>query len=167
MKEIRVGVGNFDLDTFIHETLNFVRTVLSDEFDPSYAVAWVEDHEPDYGPETEARDLSAELLEDRKVLFFPFSGSNVGDPIPCANGEEYVLDDWGDLELYGDEEENFDLSDTECAGYLIKVENREFVINSAVHGGSNGVLGAYVNPVPDCGTLDGPMTEFVSHFIVG
>ncbi len=166
MRELRVPVNRFDLESFIDEIFNFLKTVLDEDTDPSYAVAWLrEDNgEPDYGPENESRDHREELLEDRKILFFPFSTSNVDQLITCADGEEYEL--VGLYEADPDEEyEEFQLGDTDVLGYLIKVENREFVINSAVHGGGDSRRGPYIRIVQDCDHLDEPLHDFVIHYI--
>jgi hypothetical protein len=166
MQEIRVKVKDFDLESFIHETFNFLKTVVDGDTDPSYAVAWLreDDGKPDYGLEDQSRDHQEELLEERKILFFPFSTCNTGVPIICADGEEYEL-----VELFeqdpDEDYEEFRLSDQEVLGYLIKVEAGEIVINSAIHGGGDLMLGSYIRIVYDCDILEEPLREFITHYI--
>ncbi len=171
MREIRVAIDAYNLDAFIRETLNFLELIFQHEVDPSFAVAWVDEHEPEYGPEDVRRDHVAELEDERKVLFFPFSASNEGGPILCADGEEYVPDDWyaGEygLDELDDEAAGFLFGASECLGYLIMVEDGQYVFNSAVHSGGSQFRGPHVELVPDCGVFDVPMQEFITHFMEG
>lgn len=168
MRQLRVGLQEFDLDAFIKEIFEFVNSILMENVDPSYTVASVEDGEPEYGPEDERRDHAQELLEDRKTLFFPFSASNLSETIACADGEEYWPEDWfneGNFDLLHEDEE-FSFGETECLGYLITVEDGKYVIDSAVHGAGTEFSGPYVRREPACGVFDEPMTEFILRFVV-
>lgn len=167
MKELKVTTNEFDLDQFIEEILNFTETMVWD-VDPTFPIVWVEKQgsAAKFGPEEGGRDLEVELLEDRKILSFPFSSSNVGELIPCADGNEYELPDYDECgEEESEEVGEFCLGDCDCVGYLIEYTNGELVINSAIHAGGGCMSPPTVHVEADCNVFDGPMTEFIWRFV--
>lgn len=127
--------------------------------DPAYSVAWVRNSGdiPQYDEDKDERDYLAELKEEGKMLYFTFSNTNVGDPINCADGKEYEID----------EDSDFCLGEADTVGYLIRYDNGDLIINSAVN-----ASGACVAPPPsidleaDCDVFDEPMAKFIRKFIV-
>ena len=42
MKTIRIPVEQFDLETFLNRTIDFLSSEVSSEVDPTYAIVWVD-----------------------------------------------------------------------------------------------------------------------------
>jgi hypothetical protein len=158
MEEKSITIDNFKLPQFIGSILEFLKTQVSKDFHPSWAIVSVSGpgEVPEYGPEDGNRDIESELINENKILFFPFSSSNVGEPIPCADRKSYMID----------EDSEFSLGYTDCAGYLFKYKGGSLIINSAVHAG-----GACIAPPPsvdiveDCDVFELPMIEFLNKYI--
>ena len=159
MKYTNSEVDDFDFSGFIDTILKFNKTIISQDFDPTFAIVEVPEigGVPIYGSENDGRDIYSELVNEGKRLFFPFSATNVGEPIPCADGNSYELD-----------EENGELcmGVADSIGYLVEIENGKIVIHSAIHCG-----GACVAPPPsvdlleDCEVFEEPMMEFLERFV--
>lgn len=154
MKEIRLSFEKFMFNEFVEKMFEFACEIM----ESSYAVPWVYKvgDIPEYDEEKDERDYVTELKEEGKQLYFAFSNINIGDPINCADGKEYEID----------EESRFCLGDTDTVGYLLKYHDGELIINSAVNAG-----GACVAPPPsidlekDCDVFDKPMEKFIKKFI--
>ena len=84
MKDIVVNKDKIDFEKFVKKTLSFLSTRVSDEVDPSMAIAIVEELGEEgyavYGPESGWSNF-IEKLEDGKLLFFPFSSPNTDQTI--------------------------------------------------------------------------------------
>ena len=61
---------------------------------------------PEFGPDN-ARTNFLEELEAGQLLFFPFSSSNFGEPVRCADDKSRELDDDSD----------FIIGDVDCSGF--------------------------------------------------
>jgi len=156
MKEVIINKDKFKFNDFTASILEFLKS-WGMEVHPSYAIAMVEEpgDAPEYGPE-EGRNNFLDELSAGNYLFFPFSTSNLDEPISCANGKAYKLD----------EESDFVIGDIDCVGFLIKLDNGNFIINSAVNAG-----GACMAPPPsvditDCDIFDKPMKNYLNNFMI-
>ena len=154
MKELIVKKERFDFDSFTKATLEFLSMIISDKVHPSTAITRVEslDDIPEWGPEKGRSNFLNELTEGY-FLFFPFTATNVGEPIDCANGKSYEIDD--DTEC--------NLSEVDTDGFLVKLEKGNFIINSAFQAGG-GQFPPYFE-ITDCGVFDKPMKRFVNKFV--
>jgi hypothetical protein len=94
MDQRRVALTRFDFDAFTAAILAFLRTQGFEEVDPSYAIVTVAHpgDVPEYGP-PEGRDTFAEELAAGRWLFYPFSTSNIGAGVACADGRQRLLPD--------------------------------------------------------------------------
>jgi hypothetical protein len=154
MNEIRLSFEKFRFNEFVEKMLEFAGEVM----DPAYAVPWVHGvgDIPEYDEDKEERDFLTELKEEGKHLYFNFSNSNIGEPINCADGKEYEID----------EDSNFCLGEADSVGYLLQYQEGEIIINSALN-----AAGACVAPPPsidlekDCDVFDKPMEKFIKKFI--
>jgi hypothetical protein len=106
----------------------------------------------------------SELINENKLLFFPFSGTNVGEPIPCADGNEYEISDGDDNEDGEEESEaGFTFGELDCVGYLARVNDGILVMNSALETTTMGWTDVYV--FDDCGVFEKPMVDFLKKFM--
>jgi hypothetical protein len=151
---------DFQFRGFSNSILKYLASRLPDDVHPSWAIMRV-DHvsgNAENGPE-EGWDNLLQILLEGDGLFFPFSGSNVGEPIVCADGRAYAIDEDSDRE-----DSDFSLSEVDCAGFLIRLQEDTFTIQSAVCFGG-GHSGPPFVEVRNCNNFDEPMTGFVSKFI--
>ena len=158
MKQLTVPISEFDLSTFIKDILKFNKTVVSKEVDPSYAIVVVSEIGgiPNYGPESGGRDIYSELVDEGKRLFLPFSSSNIGEPMPCADGNSYEID----------EDSDFCMGDIDCVGYLVEKEGDNLLIQSAINaGGGCPVPPPSVELLEDCDVFEDGMREFLERYI--
>ena len=158
MKEKKVNLEKFDLQSFTSATLKFLTTQVSEEVDPSFAIVTVTAPGgiPEFGPE-KGRSNFLEELKSGLLLFFPFSSSNVGDPIPCADGNSYEID--------SDLDSDFTLGDTDCVGFLLSLKDNTLHINSACHAGGCCVAPPPSVDIESCDIFDAPMEQFICKFI--
>ena len=155
MKKITINKNDFCFDEFAESIVDFLARQGCE--DPSSSVARVSapGGMPKCGPGEGRPDFLREL-EEGGLLFFPFSGANMGEPIPCADGVDRLLDEGSGL-FFGD---------IDCVGFLVELKGDDFVINSAVDAG-----GCCPGPPPsvdittDCGVFDAPMEAFLQSFI--
>lgn len=98
------------------------------------------------------------VLSDGQRLYFPFSFTNIGEPIECADGNVVELDDKGNSEI--------GLGDSDTVGFLLKLEEDSFMIETAAHSGGCCAPphGDYVE-AGNCGEFDKPMEGFIGAFI--
>ena len=157
MKQKKVATNDFDLEGFTNAVLSFLGGEVSPDVHPSYAIVKVDapGGVPEFGPE-EGRSNFMEEFEARHLLFFPFSSSNVGEPVRCADGQSRELNDDSD----------FIIGDVDCVGFLFQLKEGVLYIDSAVHAG-----GACVAPPPsidieNCNVFDAGMEAFIDRFIL-
>ena len=151
MKEIKVDFDKFKFDEFVDAMLNFGLEVA--EF--SWVVPWIKKSgdEQNYEEEIE-RDYLFELKDEGKLLYFDFTTSNSGDPIECADGNKYEID----------ESSRFGMDVSDTIGYLLSYKDGELSINSAMSTGPAIVRGS-IDMRSDCDVFDEPMEEFIQKFI--
>ena len=126
--------------------------------DVCYAFPWIEKlgDIPEFDEDKEKRYYIFELKEEGKMLYFTFSNTNIGEPINCADGQEYEID----------EESDFYIGEGDTVGYLMYYKNGDLIINSAVD-----AAGACTAPPPsldielNCDVFDKPMEKFIQGFI--
>lgn len=156
MRTMEIEKAKLHFDEFTREILAFLKTQVSEEVHPSFAIVKVDEpgHVPQYGPE-EGHSNFLEELEAGWQVFFPFSSSNVGEPIECADGKARAIDDESDIGL----------GEVDCVGFLVKIENGSFVINSAIHAGGSCTFPPPSVDISDCNVFDVPMEAFLGSFI--
>jgi hypothetical protein len=118
--------------------------------------------------------LLNEMKEFGAVLFFPFSESNIGEPIKCADGNQYIVpadceDDCDNTELECSEcsrqhERDFCMGDTDCVGYLVSLKEGIITIDSAMYYSGSCTFPPSSDLKEDCYIFDQPMTEFLNRF---
>jgi hypothetical protein len=154
MKEIIVPFEKFNFNGFVKEMLVFASEIMN----PAYSVAWVYESGdfPEYDEDKEDRDYITELKEEGKCLYFTFSNVNIGDPINCADGNEYEID----------EDSDFCIGDVDTVGYLLQYKDGDLIINSAINaGGACTAPPPSVDIVLDCDVFNEPMERFIRKFI--
>ena len=159
MEQMSVPINDFNLTEFIDEILNFNKTVISREFDLSYVIAEVPKigGVPKYITGSKDYNFKSKLTEEGKRLFFPFSATNVGEEIPCADGETYEID-------Y--EESDLCFGEVDCIGYLVEIRHEKIVIGSAIsYGGSCIAPPPSVELQKECDVFEEPMRMFLWKFI--
>jgi hypothetical protein len=174
VKPIKVNYDRFDLDRFVGEIMDWFSDGVVETVEPTAMVPWVVKGRAHYGKEDEPRDLIAELTVEGKTLMLPFSSSNCGDPIRCADGCAYEFEDADDEDEWDDSDEeqaetdesSLYFGETDSLGYLVSLEGSDIVIRSGVLSfGLMCFLAPSADEVLDCGVFDQPMYDFVNKFI--
>jgi len=155
METITIPFKQFRFNDFMRRMLEFSKEIT----DIAYAVPWVMDPGdiPEYDEDNIGRNYLTELKEEKKYLYLAFSSTNIGEPIHCADKKEYEIDD----------NFNFCLGEADTVGYLLKFENGDLIINSAIN-----AAGACTAPPPSidiekkCYIFDNPIQKFISEFII-
>lgn len=159
-----ISLNNFDFNGFTEAILEFLGGQISEEIHPSWAIVTVDEPRgtSEYGPE-EGRSNFLDELQSGQRLFFPFSSSNVGEPVPCADGESRQV-------VYDEEDEtknDFIMGDVDCVGFLFKLEDNKLCISLAIHaGGSCPGAGPAVKIEKDCGVFTAGMNSFIDKFVI-
>jgi len=166
MDKIVVEQEHFDFDQFSKEIVTFLSKRVSEELDPSFAIAVIEklgeNGRAEYGPESGWKDLLA-LLQKGKLLFFPFSDNYLGEPVFCVDGNFYPEKIDGKYQ----EDIDIEIGETDCYGYTLQLKKSMFHIHSSIH------FGGYMYPMTpphvelkeDCGVFDQPMNKFINRFL--
>jgi hypothetical protein len=161
MKEISIPLEKFDLDGFIDKVLDFLKSQVTEDVDPSCAIFWVESPGecPNDGDEG-GWDFRSKLLNDRVFLFFPFALSSYEGSFECADGNCYTV-------LSEDEDENDDQYSVEedVVGYLVRVSDGSISIASAICPLSGSIPPPTIDLLVDCKELEQPMLDFIHRFI--
>jgi hypothetical protein len=138
MQRRTIAREEFDFECFLKETSAFLLTEMDEEV-LQWAIVKVDQpgQIPQDGPGRTPHDLM-QVLESGTLLFFPFSSSNPEDePVPCADGESYLLEGEG-FPIIGD---------VDCVGVLVQLTDSGFTFESAIHAGGG-------NPPPPSVELD-------------
>ena len=153
MKAMEIEESKLHFDEFSCEIIEFLKTQVSEEVHPSSGILIVDEQgRAQQGPD-EGHSNFLEVWKAGFQLFFPFSCPDCGEPNECADGKVREVSEESDF--------GFD-----CVGFLVKVENGRFIINSAVNRG-----GMCMPPTPpsvvisDCDVFDEPMEVFIRSFI--
>jgi len=157
-----VEIEKFDVVRFTEKTLDYCRTILDPEMEPTSGIGSAEDYSsiPEFSDRKE-RDLRREILEENLMLFFPFIMGVTESSIVSADGSSfsYVPDD---------EDSEFSiLSDPMIIyGFTIRKEDENLVIESAAY-----YPGGCTFPPPfleykeNLSFLEEPMEKFIDSFI--
>jgi hypothetical protein len=174
MKEIRIPLEMFNLDEFLNQTLRFLRTVVTEECDPSYGVTWVEapggyPHDGDQ----QGWDFRAKLMNEPVHLFFTFAFFSDDKVVDCADGNSYPCPwkntgYWDPSQEEDDEEDDNSIPFTvqDLVGYLIRVEDGIISCSSATSRPFAGMPPFRVDLLPDGDFLEQPLVEFVNRFVI-
>ncbi len=131
MKEIRIPLGQFDLEGFLTSTIEFLSEWFPSEVDPNYGIVWVQDigDVPVFGAES-GWDVLCALKEERKTVFFPFAYSDDDGTLICADWITY---------LRPLTEENYDgrilVGWEDLIGFVVQITDGTVIINSAIYAG--------------------------------
>ncbi|TCL58285.1 hypothetical protein EDC14_104321 [Hydrogenispora ethanolica] len=156
METLQIALHRFEMAQFIGAITRFFA---SQGIPPAMIAPFAGYDEPlEFGP-AEERDLAAELLEEGRSLYFPFSDTNTGEAVPCADGQRYRFPvvETDETEL------NFCAAELESIGFLVAVARDELRIEQAVMSG--GALSP-AEPADWSGlALDEAMERFIRKFI--
>jgi len=157
-----VEIEKFDLMRFAEKTLDYCKTILDPEMEPTSGIGSAEDYSsvPEFSDRKE-RDLQREILEENLMLFFPFIMGETESPIVSADGSSFSYDP-------DDEDSEYSiLSDPMIIyGFTIRKEDKNLIIESAAY-----YPGGCTFPPPfleykeDCSFLEEPMEKFIDSFI--
>lgn len=160
MKEIRIALSRFNLSRFIGEIFNFMH---QNDISPTVVVCFSENGDV---AELEAdevnQDSIKELLFQGEILFLPFSDINVGEPVPCVDGNHYLLSDPDEL----DQEVAVSIDEVESVGFLVQVEQEMAVICPAVFLGGEYYEIDSAEMGEDLKEYSEPMNQFVQRFVI-
>ena len=154
MKQKKITMDKFDLAGFTKVIVDFLD---GEGTNPSYSIMTVAAPGcvPEYGPDEGMPNFLQEL-EAGHLLFFPFSMSNVGDPVPCADGQSRQIDD--------DDNSDFCIGDIDCVGFLLQLKKGIFYIDSAVNAGGGCTWSPSVD-IQNCDVFDSGMEAFIDRFL--
>lgn len=167
MDEVKMPLNTFDLTGFIGRTVNFVRELGAGNPAPITAIPVVEKNglTPDLYESATDRTLHDELVKENKAIYFPFSSSNTGEPVLCANGKEYSVPKPEGKHKYESTEHTLD--STETVGFIFKVSGDQLSIQFAKHFIGNADGPASVEILEHVGEFEAPMMAFLETFISG
>ena len=82
-----VEIEKFDVVRFTEKTLDYCRTILDPEMEPTSGIGSAEENSsiPEFSDRKE-RDLRREILEENLMLFFPFIMGRTESSIVSADG---------------------------------------------------------------------------------
>ena len=162
VKELKMPVEKFDAEGFVADIMNFLKSQQIGGDESEVVIAEVEEDgaTPKWGDTIPGRNIVKELLQDEKALFFTFSGTDDGDPVPCADGKSYQVS-------YEEDDEVFEcLGEGEVVGYVLKVSQGELSIKSVIHGpGVTCCQAPSVSYIEDAGPFEQAMTDYVKRLI--
>ena len=187
MQEVKIALEEFDLKGFISQLLDFVTRKGNSELHPTRYTYWVNEvgDVPQEWPDDFVPDLEKELVLNGKLIFLTFSMSNVGRPIPCADGNSYLLNDDEEEWVEDDDEESegvdenegeetesreslqesiLSLGETDVVGFLLRHNDGTLTVNPAVHSFA-WPPPPMLETVEDCDVFDVPMYQFVRRFM--
>lgn len=172
MQEIRMPLQLFDLDGFIKETLEFLKTVVSEECDPSYAITW--SSAPGgypYDGDQKGWDFKSKLMNEPIYLFFPFAHFVEDKLVGCADGRFYQCP-WKNTGYWdpadeGEEGDDIPFTVEDHVGYLVRVEDGTIIFSLATSGPFAGIPPIKVIPLSDGDFLAKPLIAFIKRFITG
>jgi len=160
MKEIRIALSRFDLPRFIGKILDFMR---QNNLSPTVVVCFSEDGDlAELEVDEINRDSILGQLFQGNIFFLPFSDINVGEPVPCADGNQYSLSNSSDL----DEEVAVSVDEVESVGFLVQVEQEMAVICPAVFQEGEYFEIESAEMEEDLKEFNEPMNQFVQQFVI-
>lgn len=165
MKERRIPQECFDLGGFYDRTLEFIRTIIIRDGDPTYSIGYAKelDHELICGA-LGGTDVFAELLKGEGVFYFPFAVHFDKNLSACADGNIY-----GPLLKYDENGQGvgwIPLGPSTDLGIFIHLEGGEMVLRSALR--EYGQFFAYSGKIlvgwSGVNLCDETMTRFIDQF---
>ncbi|MFC1592841.1 hypothetical protein ACFL4C_02390 [Candidatus Omnitrophota bacterium] len=153
MRKITLSRENFQFENFTNAILDFHGRIAPEGVKPStYLLKVDSEGYADWGPD-EGWDNFLQVLSQGQRIYFPFSLTNCGESIECANGEDYELG----------EETEICLGETDTVGFIIGLYKDRFIIQSATCAGGGPPAGLFVE-VGNCDVFDMPMKLFIDKF---
>ena len=127
-----IPLSQFDLASLIEATVAYLNKRVTEGTDPLSGIPIVEANGqvPGWAEAQPGRNLLAELTQQGKTLFIPFSDSNTGGPIYCADGQYYEFeepDEDGCEDLT--ELEESDLDTMEADVYMGEADGAGFIVS--------------------------------------
>ena len=154
MQEIVVKKKNFQIEAFIDSILRYMGSQIGEGLNPLDAMM-IFPPTGDSGfigiDSENDKDLSIKLTEGN-ILFFVFRAPDFGKAMKCADGE---------IHKHKKKDDN-PIDNQSALGFLMKMENDCFYINSAVASSDEG--GNWLC-VRDSISFDKPMIDYVKGFI--
>lgn len=145
----------FALGEFIAAYTEFYCWWSGSEVDGSVAVSLLDRFGSTPTPSNEERDLTVELIDQGKLVFFPFHEPVTADEIKCLDGRTYL----------GDEDDpQIDIGVADSYGYLAEVREGSITFYPALYDGSSGPLPS-LNVQHECGVFDDQMETFLDRFV--
>lgn len=167
MDEILIPLNEFDLPGFIGRIVSFIGQLGRGNPAPITAIPVVEDNglTPNLYEHAADRTPHDELLKENKTLYFPFSSSNTGEPVLCADGRKYNVLEPEDKEKY--ELALLTMDTTETVGFLVRIVDNKVSIQFAKQFIGNADGPASVEVLKHVGQFEDGMKAFLEAFISG
>ena len=96
-----------------------------------------------------------ELIENHKLVFFPFHEPITADEIKCLDGSTYIDDE---------DDPKIDIGVADNYGYLVEVREGSITFYPALYDGSSGPLPS-LTVQHECGVFDDQMESFLERFV--
>lgn len=148
---IQVPLDRFNLDAFLDGYRRLHCSWAGDSMDPDQTVPVAENFGDPPVPFYEDRDLRAELLERRWLLFFQMHEPLADETALCIDGTRVSS-------------ENFDIGVADGYGFLVEVRDDIVNLHPALYGGSSGPIPS-VDLQAHCSVLDDKMKRFAESCI--
>lgn len=169
LDKIKMPLEKFDLTGFVGRIVNFVRELGTGNPAPITAIPVVERNglTPHLYENATDRTLHDELVKEHKAIYFPFSSSNTGNPVLCANGSKYTVPKSENEEGHGLAVATLTLDTTETVGFIVKASGKDITIQFAKQFIGNDEGPACVETLRHVGEFEAPMMAFLETFISG
>lgn len=145
----------FALGEFIAAFTEFYCWWSESEVDGSVAVSLLDRFGNTPTPSNEERDLTVELIDHGKLVFFPFHEPITADEIKCLDRSTF-LDDEADSKI--------DIGVSDSYGYLVEVREGAITFYPASYDGSSGPHPS-LDVQHECGVFDDQMETFLDRFV--
>lgn len=155
MRTWQIALSSFQLAKFIRAMNAFFA---ANQIPPAAVALFQDDDEPLSLGAADGRDLAAELMDGRK-LYFPFSDTNTGEAVSCADGRRYRLP----VAETDETELSFCAAEWESVGFLVAVSQGEVRLEKVALAG--GELLPADDPEWLATDLAESMTRFIQTFI--
>ncbi|MBN1333993.1 MAG: hypothetical protein JW971_09540 [Synergistales bacterium] len=163
MKQIRVPLEGFDMDSFLDAFLDFEEDQFAEPFSSVYIVGSLGDQPVNLDPGH--NDIYREMGVDRKLVFFSFTAAALENCVECMDGGVYeaVPATGNELEDYRN---RFYPSEVTYVGYLMSLQNGYMVIDTALFYSGSPMNDPTLELIDHCGILDIPMEVYIRQYIL-
>jgi len=163
MKQMRISLAKFDMESFLDDFLDFEEDQFAEPFSSVYIVASLGDQPVNL--DTAHNDIYREMAVDGKRLFFSFTASALENFVECMDGGVYEAVPETGIELE-DYRNRFYPSEKTYLGYLMGMSGGELIIDTARFYSGTSLEDPSLEVVEHCGILENPLKEYLKKYLL-